>query len=124
MKGLADAMLHLWIIPKPESCSGTNSIPVVDPVPNGDGPIPICRYVNLCLAPGSTLRPGKIFKTITHQKILPVIKKFVFFTAGFQATLLLENPVGENILTLNQLQTEVSYALRDFVIISRSVVCT
>ncbi|CAI8001069.1 Isoleucine--tRNA ligase, cytoplasmic, partial [Geodia barretti] len=93
MKGLADVMLHLWIIPKPESSSGTNSIPLVDPVPNGDGPIPVCRYVNLVLflPPGPTLRP-----------------------AGLLATLLLENPVGENILTLNQLKTEVCNLLKSY----------
>ena len=76
MKGLADVMLHLWIIPKPESSSGTNSIPLVDPVPNGDGPIPVCRYVNLVLflPPGPTLRPGNNFET--HLNLLTVIKKF------------------------------------------------
>ena len=74
MKGLADVMLHLWIIPKPESSSGTNSIPLVDPVPNGDGPIPVCRYVNLVLflPPGPTLRPGNNFET--HLNLLTALK--------------------------------------------------
>ena len=65
MKGLNDVELHLWIVPKPESGGETDSVPVVDAIPNGDGPIPFCRYVNLCLAPGSTLKPGKNFDTPT-----------------------------------------------------------
>jgi len=45
---------------------------------------PRCRFINLELVPGSKL-----------------------FVDGFKATMLLENPVGENLLSYQQLQLEV-----------------
>ena len=46
--------------------------------------LPRCRFINLELVPGSKL-----------------------FVDGFKATMLLENPVGENLLSYQQLQLEV-----------------
>ena len=45
---------------------------------------PHCRFINLEMVPGSKL-----------------------FVDGFKATVLLENPVGENLLSYQQLQLEV-----------------
>jgi isoleucyl-tRNA synthetase len=86
IKGLTGVSLRMWIIPKPLSNGGTVA------VPNGPVSVPTCRYVNLCLAPGCKLHSG-----------------------GFKATLLLENPRGENILTYDTLEMEVCVLLKLFV---------
>ena len=62
MKGLADVVLQLCIIPRPDSGAGTGSIPRADAVPNRDVSVPFCRYINLCFAPGSSLQPGAFQK--------------------------------------------------------------
>ena len=72
MKGLADVLFHLWIIPPSTSNASTN--------------LPKCRYVNLQLYPGSQ------FKT------------------SFKACILLENPQRQNILTYNELESQVKSA--------------
>ena len=106
MKGVADVVLHMCIIPKPH-VSGSDSIPRPGPIPDSNVSIPVCRYVNLSLTPGCNLKPGKnILSRLKHffqstKIMLP------WFPAGFQATLLLENPVGANILTHDQLHREV-----------------
>ena len=85
MKGLAGASVFMWIIP-----DHTSSAPRGRQVPiDAKGPLelPKCRFINLEALPGS-----KLSRQVGD---------------GFRAMLLLENPVGENMLTFEQLQLEV-----------------
>ena len=67
MKGLAGVSLHMWIIPKLTTSE-------TGPIPDSSGPIPYCRYVNLCLAPGSSLSDGKFFVNVhVHVDVLFII---------------------------------------------------
>lgn len=47
-----DVSLHMWVVPKPVVNGGINSIP------NGTAEVPYCRYVNIYLAPGTSLYSG------------------------------------------------------------------
>lgn len=86
MKGLTGAAVFTWIIPD-NSCSirRGRQVPL-----DSRGPLelPKCRFINLEALPGSKL----------SQQL----------GEGFKAMLLLENPVGENLLTFEELQMEVS----------------
>ena len=66
MKGLANVSLHMWIVPKPHSGHGSDSIPTIV---NGTVSVPVCRYVNLVLIPGCKLKSGKNY-IIIGQLIL------------------------------------------------------
>ena len=68
MKGLANVSLHMWIVPKPHSDHGSDSIPRVDTMLNGTVSVPVCRYVNLGLIPGCKLKTGNNY--IIGQLIL------------------------------------------------------
>ena len=46
--------LHMWIVPKPIVNGG------IDSIPNSTVDIPYCRYVNLYLAPGTSLHSGTV----------------------------------------------------------------
>ena len=97
MKGLAGASVFMWIIP-----DHTSSTPRGRQVPiDSKGPLelPKCRFINLEAVPGSKL---------SRQ-----------LGEGFRAMLLLENPVGENLLTFDQLQMEVSLAILVHVYVTR-----
>ena len=77
MKSVSDVTLRLWIIPSTAEGGAENLSPL----------LPACGFVNIELVPGSKLcgEGGE----------------------GVRATLLLENPVGQNLLTFDQLQLEV-----------------
>ena len=85
MKGLAGASVFMWIIPDHASSAPRGRQVPIDT--KGPLELPKCRFINLEALPGSKL----------SQQV----------GEGFRAMLLLENPVGENILTFEQLQLEV-----------------
>ena len=85
MKGLNGTSLKMWVIP-----NGNNNLstPASKTAPNSQPSSIKTAYVNLMPLPGSQLerQAGE----------------------GFAATLLLENPVGQNMITYEQLLQEVS----------------
>ena len=85
MKGLAGASVFMWIIPDHSSSKPKGRQVPLDS--QGSMELPKCRFVNLEALPGS-----KLSKQVGD---------------GFKAMLLLENPVGENLLTFDQLEIEV-----------------
>ena len=84
MKGIAGASVFMWIIPDHSSKPKGRQVPIDT---RGQVELPKCRFVNLEALPGSKLRQQA--------------------GEGFKAMLLLENPVGENPLTFDQLEIEV-----------------
>ena len=86
MKGLTGAAVFMWIIPDHSSSEPKGRQVPLDT--KGPLELPKCRFVNLEALPGSKL----------SQQV----------GEGFRAMLLLENPVGENLLTFEQLEMEVS----------------
>ena len=85
MKGLAGASVFMWIIPDHSSSQPKGRQVPIDH--QGPVALPKCRFVNLEALPSS-----KLSKQVGE---------------GFKAMLLLENPVGENLLTFGQLEIEV-----------------
>ena len=86
MKGLSGAVVFMWIIPDYSSSKPKGRQVPVDT--KGPLELPKCRFINLEALPGTKL----------SQQV----------GEGFRAMLLLENPVGENLLTFDQLEKEVS----------------
>lgn len=88
MKGIAGASVFMWIIPDHSSKPKGRQVPIDT---RGPVELPKCRFVNLEALPGSKLgqQAGE----------------------GFKAMLLLENPVGENLLTFDQLEIEVKWKM-------------
>ena len=85
MKGLAGASVFMWIIPDHASSKPRGRQVPIDS--KGPLELPKCRFVNLEALPGS-----KLSQQVGEE---------------FKAMLLLENPVGENLLTFSGLEMEV-----------------
>jgi len=86
VKGLEGVSLKLWLVSKRQYHTTSS------------GP-PRCRYVNVSVLPGSSIRSG-----------------------GSSGALLLENPVGENVMSYERLILEVPTVVV-FVFLSASSVC-
>lgn len=85
MKGLNGATLRMWVIR------------------NGSGPL----TVKATPSSSTSLSSSSVKTAYVNLRVVPGCKLARSAGEGFAAVLLLENPVGENMLTYSQMEKEV-----------------